>query len=103
MTVYNNYIVTKKLNLNLQHLKYSCGLLYNLVNKNFNTGEYNSKIQTYEDATNKISTTTKLYSTYNLFMYPYDEFYNLYSEIKTFFRECCIDEEQYYIQLGKLL
>lgn len=98
MTVYNNYIITKKLNLNLQQLRYSCKLMHDLVNKNFNTSEYNSKIQTYEDATNKISITTKLYSTYNLFMYPYDEFYNLYQEIKTFFRECCIDEEQYYIQ-----
>ena len=98
MTTYENYVVTKKLDLNLTQLKHSCKLLYNLVNENFNTDEYRTNIQTYEDATNKISLTTTLYTAYNLFMYPYDEFHSLYKEVKTLFRECCIDEEQYYIQ-----
>jgi len=98
MTTYENYVVTKKLDLNLTQLKHSCKLLYNLVNENFNTDEYKTNIQTYEDATNKISLTTTLYTAYNLFMYPYDEFHSLYNEVKTLFRECCIDEEKYYIQ-----
>ena len=31
-------------------------------------------------------------------MYPFDEFYDLYQEIKTFFYESSISEEQHYIQ-----
>lgn len=98
MKVYENYIATKKLNLDLHQLKYSCGLIYNLVDETFNNEEYKSEHATYDDETGKVSLTTTLYSSYNIFMYPFDQFHELYTEIRTMFRECCIDEEQYYIQ-----
>lgn len=95
MKVHENYVVTKNINLNLVSLKHSCHLLYDLVNENFNNENTRAF---YHDNSGKTSITTNLYNTYNLFLYPYDEFYELFHEIKTLFRECCIDDEQYYLQ-----
>lgn len=93
MKTYNDYVITKKIDLNLNQLKYSCYLMHDFVKKHFD-----KEMPAYDDVSGKTSLTTNLYNTYNLFMYPYDEFYNLYQEIKTLFHDCCIDEDQYYIQ-----
>lgn len=95
MNVYHDYIITKKLNLDLGKMMISCQKLYDLVDKNFNNPLYNGA---YADASNKISLTTKLYNNYNIFFYSFEGFHELYEQIQMMFRECCIDEERYYIQ-----
>jgi hypothetical protein len=90
MTVYHNYIITEKANLDLTSLKTSCYKLHDLIKTNFKDNQ--------KEYLGTSTLTTQLYSSYNLLMYPYDQFYELYSFIKKVFRENCTDEKKYYIQ-----
>ena len=74
MKMYENYIATKKLDLDLDRIKLSCYSLYDLVNIHFVNDE---------PAYNAQSTlSTKLFKSYNLLMYPYPQFWELHAEIK---------------------
>lgn len=95
MNVIHDYIITKKLNLDLGKLLVSSQKMYDLVDKNFNNPFFNGA---YADNSNKISLTTKLYNNYNIFFYSFEGLHELYGEIQKMFHDCCIDEEKYYIQ-----
>ena len=93
--IYHDYIITKKINLDLVKLKQSCYQMSNLIDRKFNNA---SALQGYTDSSGKSPVTTNLFSSYNLLMYPFDELHELYEEIKAFFHECSVTEEKYYIQ-----
>jgi hypothetical protein len=83
--LYENYVLTKQLNLDLIKLKSSCQLMHDLIEKNF--------ISKKESLAS-----TKIFNRYNLLLYPYPEFSNLFKEIKTMFRESSLEDGDYYIQ-----
>jgi hypothetical protein len=89
-TTYEDYVITEKFNLDLIQLKASCYSLYDLVQENFSENK--------KDFTAQSTLTTQLFSSYNLFMYPYNGFYELYQEIKTFFEPYKDKDKNYYIQ-----
>lgn len=91
--VYSDYIHTRKLNLNLSKIKNSSHKMYGIVKNNFVNGE--------KDHTGQSSMMESVYSKYNLFMYPFPEFYELFQEIRKMFREKVDQEtldESYYLQ-----
>lgn len=90
---YENYVYTRKLNLNLNKIINSSYKMYDFINTNFNKSdkEYNGQISMVE----------QIFASYNLLMYPYPEFYELYYEIKKMFYDKLNPEdsdESYYIQ-----
>lgn len=89
--IYEEYIHTKKLNLNLDVMKDSCEKLYDLVKEKFSQNKI--------DYTGQSTLSTGLFGSYNLLLYPLDEFHELYEEIKTMLYEIEDGEKQkYYIQ-----
>jgi len=88
---HHNYILTKELKLDLAQLKSSCELMRQLVLDTWPGKQ--------DPGTTRItnSLVTQLFKNYNIFMYPYPEFHQLYSELKTMFREHC-DTTAYYCQ-----
>jgi len=90
--IYHNYVSSKQLGLDLVQLKSSCLLMRQLVLDTW---------PTYTDPnTVKITNSlmSQLFKNYNIFMYSYPEFYQLYSEIKTLFREQCGNNDPHYCQ-----
>ena len=89
---YHNYVSTKELNLDLAQLKTSCLLMRQLVLDTWSGHP--------DPATVKItgSLMSQLFKNYNIFMYSYPEFYQLYSEIKTIFREQRGNNDPHYCQ-----
>ena len=89
---YYNYVLTKELELDLAQLKSSCLLMRQLV--------LDTWPEHTDPATVKITNSliTQLFKNYNIFMYSYPEFYQLYLEIKTLFREQCGNNDPYYCQ-----
>lgn len=89
---YHNYVSTKELNLDLAQLKTSCLLMRQLVLDTWSEHP--------DPAAVKItgSLMSQLFKNYNIFMYSYPEFYQLYSEIKTMFREQCGNNDPHYCQ-----
>ena len=87
---YYNYVLTKELTLDLVQLKSSCLLMRQLV---LDTWSKNTDAATVKITNSLI---TQLFKNYNIFMYSYPEFYRLYSEIKTLFREQCANDDPYY-------
>lgn len=86
--ILENYIHLREANLNLKNLKNSCYLLEKIIIDNFTT----------EDVTNAHTTVlTKLYSKYNLFLYPLPEFNKLFFFIRDTIREIGGDQD-FYIQ-----
>lgn len=95
MRIIEDYIITKKLDLNSEQLRNSCFRMKELIEKEFKPG---SGEVPYFDGDSKIQFTTNLYGAYNLLMYPFPEFYELYENIKELFHDVCKDDEKYYIQ-----
>ena len=88
---YAGYINTKKLNLDIPKIRNSCNIMYDLIKTHFGNES--------KDYTSQATLTTQLFGKYNILMYPYDEFHNLYFEIQKMFRECYPTvKHQYYIQ-----
>jgi hypothetical protein len=88
-----NYLYTKKVNLNLSEIKDSSNLMYDVIHKNF------VNQQSHHDGQRMM--TTKLYTQYNVLMYPFPEFHELYEEIKNTFYEVSEGQrldQKYYIQ-----
>lgn len=86
-----DYIHTKPLNLNLPAIRESCREMRTLIQLNFM-----DKPQHYGG---QATMTTKLFSQYNVLLYPYPEFHELFKEIKTMFHEVYGENDtKYYIQ-----
>lgn len=90
-----NYIHTKKLDLNLVELKTNSFNMYCYIKENFVPGK--------NDYSGQSTMTTQLYAQYNLLLYPISkEFHSLYKEIVSMFKEICPSDEfndnQFYLQ-----
>lgn len=91
--IYEDYIHTRKLNLNLSKIKNSCNKMYDFINNEFNDASKNYSGQN--------NLTDQLFLKYNFFMYPFPEFYELYFEIQRMFYDKLSNNDQgetYYIQ-----
>ena len=85
------YIFKCKLNLNLNELNTSSDIMYHFIKKNFSNNR--------ADYAGKSTLTTKLYSSYNLLLYPLPGFHELYNEIKDVFHKVNpSSNEKYYMQ-----
>lgn len=86
-----NYIYTKPLDLNLVKIRSSCAKMRTLIMTKFM-----DKPQHYSG---QATMTTKLFSQYNVLMYPFPEFHELYTNIQTMFNEVYgKNDNTYYIQ-----
>jgi hypothetical protein len=86
-----DYVWMKKCSLDLQELKNSCFKMNDIIVENFG-----DKRPTY-NAQSTLS--TKLYSEYNVLLYPFPQFHQLYNTIKNTFWEVNKNpEENYYMQ-----
>ena len=94
MKVYENYLVTSKLNLDLPAIKNSCYKMLDVINKNFTVFTDGG----YEDASGKSPMSTRVHNQYNLLLFNFDEFHSLYFEIQKLFREVNSRDDKYYIQ-----
>jgi len=90
--IYGNYVHTKKLNLNLEKMIDSSKMMYHIIRTNFSKDKERYGVNA--------PITTKLYTSYNLLMYWFPEFHELFQEICTFFKEVKDkdDDKKYYIQ-----
>ena len=92
MTNYHNYLYTKQLDLNLDDMHNANVCMHDIIMKNF----YNDTDgHAYSGAAAK---TTKVYDRYNVFLYPYHAYYNLYNSIKNMFYEVAEPTEPHYMQ-----
>ena len=92
---YYNYLYTKQLNLNIPVIFNSCRHMHGFIEQNKDVLITSSNaIPAGESA----PTSTKLYSAYNLFLYPLPGFYELFNEIKTAFYQFSDDTDNYYIR-----
>lgn len=89
-TNFENYLYTKKLNLNLDKMHFSWREMYGVIRDNFYGKE--------EHYGGQATMTTKLFSQYNCFMYPMYEFHELYEEIRQCFHEVYGGNDKHYIQ-----
>jgi len=100
LSLIHDYIYTRNLNLNLIKLKNSCLTFEKFVRETIvddGTG-FDGK-----QAKGKVPAAAKLFSQYNLMMYPLPEFYELYREIRDTFWSAKIHagdkhSNQYYAQ-----
>jgi hypothetical protein len=93
--IIENYIHKKRIFLDTKKLKTSSERLYELIKRKFSRSNHSF--------TGQSTLSTKLYSSYNLLLYQYDEFHELFHEIKKFFFEIIKDDlicinRKYYIQ-----
>ena len=86
---YKKYVYIKDLKLNLKSITNSCNIMRKIVNENFqsNSGGFMGELET-----------TKEFSKYNCFMYPLDQFYELYKEIQIMYNEVRENDDVSYIQ-----
>jgi len=97
MTINNieNYIHTKKINLDLVEMKLKSYQMYYHIKKTFALGK--------NHYSGHSTMTTQLFQQYNLLLYPVSpEFHSLYKEICLMFKEICpkdeFDNNQFYMQ-----
>ena len=89
-TNYFDYLYTKKLNLDLVELHFSWRGMYQIIQNNF--------IGREEHYGGQATMTTKLFSQYNVLMYPFDGFHELYEEIRNVFHEVSDSNDKHYMQ-----
>lgn len=94
MKIYENYIVTTKLNLDLSKIKNSCHQMLNVINTNFKSFTERG----YQDPGGMSPWSTQVHNQYNLLMYRFDEFHSLYFEIQKLLHQINQTDEKYYIQ-----
>lgn len=88
--LHKNYVYTRTLGLNVEELKQSTDLMSKFITNSFEIADHNDC---------QSSVTTKLYSQYNLLMYPVPGIHKLYSAIRETFHECNgEDETEFFIQ-----
>lgn len=91
MKTLENYIHVKKLDLNLEMMRYSSDQLYDLIKREFSGNQ--------KDYTGQSTMTTGLFSSYNLLLYPLPEFHRLHEEICTMFNEVNDNyDDKFYLQ-----
>ncbi len=96
MKIYNNYIITSRLNLDLAEIKNSCYRMKDIIDQHF--GGKISSSEYAEDEGKLAPTTTKVFEHYNLLMYGFEGFHSLYFEIQKLFHQVNPTDKKYYIQ-----
>jgi len=91
LTAADNYLFTKKLQLNTNELIQSSVRLKHFVDTTF----FTSAVE-YTDVT--ANHTTKMYNAYNTFLYPLPAFHQLFNEIKQAFHEVNDYDGRFYMQ-----
>jgi len=86
-----SYVTTKMLDLDLKKMNKSCHKMYLFIKENFTPDGKT-------DYSGQSTMTTKLYSQYNLMMYPQPEFHELFLEIQKYFHELANPTEPHYAQ-----
>jgi len=84
------HVYTKQTTLNLSDVKSSSFIMHDFVKKTFYNpdGHLDPNVQLDR----------KVWSKYNILMYPLPGMHDLYNEIKTMFDQCNTDNNKYYIQ-----
>lgn len=90
MKSYLDYVHTKKLSLNVKDIKRSCIEMNRIVHKNFAVTESGHGENT--------PISTKSYNNYNLLLYPFPGFHELYESIRQTFHSLNDNEQPHYIQ-----
>ena len=88
---YFDYLYTKKLDLRTDIIMQSCRMMDDYLNEHF----YDAP-KSYVDASAPFS--TKVYSTYNIFLYPLPGLYELFQEIKISYREFSENKAPAYVR-----
>jgi len=96
MKIYNDYIITAKLNLDLTKITDSCYKMKSVIDKHFK--ETIIAVDYAEDEGKLSPLTTQGFEHYNLLMYPFDEFHSLYFEIQQLFKQVNQLDKKYYIR-----
>lgn len=78
ISLVNNYINTRTLDLDIEQIKSSCDLMQKFIGDKFTGSD-----EFYKDDTSPI--TTNLFTSYNLMLYPLPGFHDLFNEIKETF------------------
>jgi hypothetical protein len=95
LSITNNYIATRMLSLDTHAIKASCYKLKEIVDKQF----ANDK-QHYTDKHSPL--TTNLFRSYNLMMYPFEGFHDLFTEISATFHgfrtHSKVEHTKFYMQ-----
>jgi len=87
--ILGDYIHTRKLGLNLEKMRASSEKMYNLVKEKFGKDQEHNGQSTLS---------TELYAKYNLLMYPFEEFHELYTAIRETFHHIDVSDDTHYIQ-----
>jgi len=77
MEIIENYVYVKKLNIDLFEMKLAVDAMYDFIKDSFVPGK--------DDYSGQSTMTTQLYTQYNLLMYPYAPFHELYLGIRDTF------------------
>lgn len=96
MKIYEDYIITASLNLDLAEIKDSCYKMKNVIDKHFK--EQLLKAEYTEEEGKSSPLTTQGFEHYNLLMYPFNGFHSLYFEIQKLFQHVNQNDEKYYIR-----
>ena len=96
MTIYKDYIITSKLNLNLAEIKDSCYKMKSVIDEHFGKRIVSNEYS--EDEGKLAPLTTQGFEHYNLFMYTFDGFHSLYFEIQKLFQQVNQSNEKHYIR-----
>ena len=83
MKLYNDYIITTKLNLDLVQITDSCYKMQDIITQHFK--EKITAVDYIEDEGKLSPLTTQGFEHYNLLMYPFEGFHSLYFEIQKLF------------------
>jgi hypothetical protein len=75
--IYEEYVYTRKLDLNLTKIKNSSNKMYDFIRNEFS--------EDGKDYSGQTSMVEQIFAKYNLFMYPFPEFYELYFKVRELF------------------
>jgi hypothetical protein len=90
--LHNDYVYTRRLDLNLAEQQYAARTMYEYIMTNFTSNcetDYNK---------GTAPQTTSLYAQYNYFLYPIPGLHKLFEKIKETFHACHSAKEPFYVQ-----
>lgn len=85
-------IDTRMLNLDVKELQNSCSIMYEVIRNNF----YGADEGEHQGGQSQMK--TQLYERYNVFLYPFKGYHELFHSIKDVFHELSDSDEPHYMQ-----
>lgn len=90
MNIIENFIYTKKLNLNIPVLQESAIKMNDFISEHFSNSTNAHDI--------RLALSSRMFREYNMLLYPFDQFHELYHEIRnTFFEIIGKSDKKYYL------